>query len=197
MAQRRRKAKYEFKPDPKGTNFLKKLYMTRLQRLQLLKWGSYALLCILLLVIQDVIMSRFRLFGATTDLAVAVIFLIAIYEGTENGSMFAIIASTLYWFSGSPPGPYVIAFITILTVGINLFRQMFWRRNFGSTALCTGIAIFAYELILFLAGMFLGLTIWPRVFVYLRTALYSCIAMLALYPLVRAISNIGGNTWKE
>lgn len=197
MAQRRRKAKYEFKPDPKGTNFLKKLYMTRLQRLQLLKWGSYALVCILLLVIQDVIMSRFRLFGATTDLAVAVIFLIAIYEGTENGSMFAIIASTLYWFSGSPPGPYVIAFITILTVGINLFRQMFWRRNFGSTALCTGIAIFAYELILFLAGMFLGLTIWPRVFVYLRTALYSCIAMLALYPLVRAISNIGGNTWKE
>lgn len=197
MAQRRRKAKYEFKPDPKGTNFLKKLYMTRLQRLQLLKWGSYALACILLLVIQDVIMSRFRLFGATTDLAVAVIFLIAIYEGTENGSMFAIIASTLYWFSGSPPGPYVIAFITILTVGINLFRQMFWRRNFGSTALCTGIAIFAYELILFLAGMFLGLTIWPRVFVYLRTALYSCIAMLALYPLVRAISNIGGNTWKE
>lgn len=197
MAQRRRKAKYEFKPDPKGTNFLKKLYMTRLQRLQLLKWGSYALLCILLLVIQDVIMSRLRLFGATTDLAVAVIFLIAIYEGTENGSMFAIIASTLYWFSGSPPGPYVIAFITILTVGINLFRQMFWRRNFGSTALCAGIAIFAYELILFLAGMFLGLTIWPRVFVYLRTALYSCIAMLALYPLVRAISNIGGNTWKE
>lgn len=197
MAQRRRKAKYEFKPDPKGTNFLKKLYMTRLQRLQLLKWGSYALACILLLVIQDVIMSRVRLFGATTDLAVAVIFLIAIYEGTENGSMFAIIASTLYWFSGSPPGPYVIAFITILTVGINLFRQMFWRRNFGSTALCTGIAIFAYELILFLAGMFLGLTIWPRVFVYLRTALYSCIAMLALYPLVRAISNIGGNTWKE
>ena len=197
MAQRRRKAKYEFKPDPKGTNFLKKLYMTRLQRLQLLKWGSYALACILLLVIQDVIMSRFRLFGATTDLAVAVIFLIAIYEGTENGSMFAIIASTLYWFSGSPPGPYVIAFITILTVGINLFRQMFWRRNFGSTALCAGIAIFAYELILFLAGMFLGLTIWPRVFVYLRTALYSCIAMLALYPLVRAISNIGGNTWKE
>lgn len=197
MAQRRRKAKYEFKPDPNGTNFLKKLYMTRLQRLQLLKWGSYALACILLLVIQDVIMSRFRLFGATTDLAVAIIFLIAIYEGTENGSMFAIIASTLYWFSGSPPGPYVIAFITILTVGINLFRQMFWRRNFGSTALCTGIAIFAYELILFLAGMFLGLTIWPRVFVYLRTALYSCIAMLALYPLVRAISQIGGNTWKE
>lgn len=197
MAQRRRTKKYEFKPDPKGTNFLKKLYMTRLQRLQILKWGSYALLCLVLLVIQDVILSRFRLFGATTDLAVAVIFLIAIYEGTENGSLFALIASTIYWFSGSPPGPYVIAFITVLTVGINLFRQMFWRRNFGSTALCTCIAVFAYELVLFLAGMFMGLTIWSRVFVFLRTGLYSCIVILALYPLVRVISQIGGNTWKE
>lgn len=197
MAQRRRKQKYEFKPDPKGTNFLKKLYMTRLQRLQILKWGCYALLCVTLLVIQDVILSRFRLFGATTDLAVTIIFLIAIYEGTETGSLFALIASTLYWFSGSPPGPYVIAFITILTVGITLFRQMFWRRSFGSTALCSGIAIFAYELVLFTAGIFMGLTIWSRVFVYLRTALYSCIVMLALYPLVRVISRIGGSTWKE
>lgn len=196
MAQRRRK-KYEFKPDPKGTNFLKKLYMTRLQRLQILKWGSYTLLCLVLLVIQDVILSRFRLFGATTDLAVAVIFLIAVYEGTENGSLFALIASTVYWFSGSPPGPYVIAFITVLTVGINLFRQMFWRRNFGSTALCTGIAILAYEMVLFSAGIFMGLTIWSRALVYLRTGLYSCIVMLALYPLVRVISQIGGNTWKE
>lgn len=198
MAQRRRrKTKYEFKPDPKGTNFLKKLYMTRLQRLQLLKWGTLSLLCVALLVIQDVMLSRIRIFGATTDLAVAVIFLIAIYEGTENGSLFALLASTVYWFSGSPPGPYVIAFITILAVGINLFRQMFWRRNFGSTALCTGIAIMAYELILFTAGMLMGLTIWSRVFVYLRTGLYSCIVMLALYPLVRIISKIGGDTWKE
>lgn len=197
MAQRRRRKKYEFKPDPKGTHFLKKLYMTRLQRLQILKWGSYALLCLVLLVIQDVILSRFRLFGATTDLVAAVIFLIAIYEGTENGSLFALIASCIYWFSGSPPGPYVIAFITVLTVGINLFRQMFWRRNFGSTALCAGIAILAYEMVLFVAGLLMGLTIWPRALVYLRTGLYSCIVMLALYPLVRVISKIGGNTWKE
>lgn len=197
MAQRRRKKVYEFKPDPKGTNFLKKLYMTRLQRRQLLKWTTLALLCVVLLIVQDVIMSHFRLFGATTDLAVVGILLIALYEGTENGSMFALIASIIYWFSGSPPGPYVIAFLTVLAVAINLFRQMFWRRSFGSTTLCTGVAIMAYEMILFGAGMLMGKTIWSRVFVYLRTGLYSCIVMLALYPLVRAISKIGGDTWKE
>lgn len=195
MATRRRKN--EFKPDPKGTNFLKKLYMTRLQRLQLFKWGSYAALCVLLLVIQDVMLSRVRLFGATTDLAACIIFLIAIYEGTETGSLFALIASTIYWFSGSAPGTYVIAIMTGLSVGINLFRQVFWRRSFGSTALCAGAAIIAYEMILFIVGIFLGLTIWARARVFLVTGVYSSLVMLALYPLVRAIAKIGGNTWKE
>lgn len=196
MATRRRK-KYEFKPDPKGTNFLKKLYMTKLQRLQLLKWGSYAVLCVLLLVIQDVMLSRVRFFGATTDLAVCIIFLIAIYEGTETGSLFALIASTVYWFSGSAPGTYVIAIMTALSIGINLFRQMFWRRSFGSTALCTSVAIIAYEMIIFVVGIFMGRTIWVRAGVFLTTGISSSIVMLALYPLVRAIAKIGGNTWKE
>ena len=63
-----KKEKYQFKPDkPKGM-LLKRLYMTRLQRLQIAKWVLLALSCVLMLVVQDVVMSRFRIFGATTDL---------------------------------------------------------------------------------------------------------------------------------
>ena len=93
MARRRRKRRqsvYEFKPDPKGTNYLKRLYMTRLQRLTILKWATFAMTGILLLVIQDVIMSQVRLSGATTDLPVAFILLVGIYEGLENGSVFTV-----------------------------------------------------------------------------------------------------------
>ena len=71
MDRRRRKRKqpaYEFKPDPKGTNYLKRLYMTRLQRLTILKWATFSMTGILFLVIQDVIMSQVRFSGATTDL---------------------------------------------------------------------------------------------------------------------------------
>ena len=70
----RKQSKYEFKPDRKNTHFLKQLYMTRLQRLQILKWSLYAALCIGLLVIQDVIMSQFHISGATTDLVVAAVY---------------------------------------------------------------------------------------------------------------------------
>lgn len=195
MAVRRRK--YEFKPDPSGTNFWKKLYLTRLQRLQLLKWCLYSGLCVLLLVIQDVMLSRFRIAGATTDLAVGIILLIALHEGTETGSLFALIASTVYWFSGSAPGPYSIAIITFITIGVGLFRQMYWRRSFGSTALCTGLSVMFYEMAVFTVGIFMGRTIWVRAGIFALSGVMTGIVMLPLCPLVSAIGKIGGESWKE
>lgn len=192
-----KKPKYEFKPDRRQATFLKRLYMTRLQRRQILKWTLLAAACVLMLVIQDVIMSRVRISGATTDLAVCMILLIGLYEGTENGSFFALIASIVYLFSGSAPGPYSIGLITTLTVGINLLRQNLWRRSFGSTMLCTGIAIMLYEMGIFVVGLLSGLTILARTGVFFLTGLLTCVTMLPMYPLVRAISKIGGDTWKE
>ena len=196
-APKQKKYLYEFKPDPTGTNFFKKLYLTQVQRRRLLKWGLYALLCLFLLVIQDSMLSSFRIFGATTDLAAAVIILIAIHEGMEKGGMFALIASLVYWCSGSAPGPYSIAYITILTIGASYIRQSFWRRSFGSTGLCTIVIIYIYELAIFGTGIFQGLTIWARLGVFLTCALMSCIVMVPMYPVVRAIGKIGGDSWIE
>ena len=194
MARRR---KYEFKPDPKGTNLLKVLYLTKQQRLQYLKWTLYAALCILLLIVQDVIMSRVRISGATTDLAVCGILLISIIAGSEDGGLFALIASTVYWFSGSAPGPYVIAVITFLTIAATLFRQAYWHRGFGSTMLCAGIAMMLYEIIMFLIGIFIGRTMWTRFGVFVLTGALTVAVMFALYPLAKVIGKIGGETWKE
>ncbi len=192
-----RKSKYQFKPDKKQATFLKSLYLTRLQRLQILKWVLLSAACVLMLVIQDVIMSRIHISGATTDLAVCMILLIGLYEGTENGSLFALIASIVYLFSGSSPGPFCIGLITALTIGINLLRQNLWRRSFGSTMLCTGMAVMLYEMGVFVMGLLSGLTIFARAGVFVLTGILTCLTMLPMYPLVRAISKIGGDTWKE
>ena len=204
MAYRRRKrrppvrqAAYEFKPDPKGTNFLKRLYMTRLQRLTLLKWGTYGMTGVFFLIIQDVIMSPIRISGATTDLPVAFILLVGIYEGLENGSVFTLAASLFYWFSGSAPGPYTIAMLCILVIFVGLFRQIYWHRSFASISMCVCISIMLYEMALFVIGLFTGLTIMPRIGVFALTGGFTCITMLPMYPLVRVISKIGGESWKE
>ena len=199
MAKRRRRKQlaYEFKPDPKGTNYLKRLYMTRLQRLTILKWATFAMTGILMLVIQDVIMSQVRFSGATTDLPVAFILLVGIYEGLENGSVFTLVSSLFYWFSGSAPTPICVAVLCILVILIGLFRQLYWHRSFGSIAMCVSIAIMLYEMILFVIGLMSGLTILPRASVFALTGGITCITMLPMYPLVRAISKIGGESWKE
>ena len=199
MAKRRRRKQlaYEFKPDPKGTNYLKRLYMTRLQRLTILKWATFAMTGILMLVIQDVIMSQTRFSGATTDLPVAFILLVGIYEGLENGSVFALVSSLFYWFSGSAPTPICVAVLCILVILIGLFRQLYWHRSFGSIAMCVSIAIMLYEMILFVIGLMSGLTILPRASVFALTGGITCITMLPMYPLVRVISKIGGVSWKE
>ena len=201
MATRRRKRRkqsaYEFKPDPKGTNFLKRLYMTRLQRMTLLKWGTYVMTGVLLLVIQDVIMSEMRISGATTDLPVAFILLVGLYEGLENGSVFTLAAALFYWFSGSAPTPVCVGILCVLNIFIGLFRQMYWNRSFGSLSLCACISIMLYEMLLFALGLFQGLTIMDRVGVFALTGAFTCIAMLPMYPLVRVISKIGGESWRE
>ena len=150
-----------------------------------------------MLVLQDVIMSRIHISGATTDLAVCMILLISLYEGTENGSLFALIASIVFLFSGSSPGPVCIGLITTLVVGLNLVRQTLWQRSFGSIMLCTGTAIMVYEMGVFVWGLATGLTIPARVGVFFLTGLFTCAAMFPMYPLVRMLSKIGGNTWKE
>ena len=194
---KRRKKVYEFKPDREQTHILKQLYLTKLQRRQLLKWGSYAALCIFLLVIQDVMLSKVRFSGATTDLAVCIIFLISLYEGTENGSLFAMIASLVYLFSGNSPGAQCVALLTCGAVFLNLFRQMNWHRSGGSILLCTCAGIVLYEMLNFLFGIFTGSTIWARAGVFLLVAIMTCICAFPLYPLVKLISKIGGDTWKE
>ncbi len=187
----------DFRPDKQRTDWAGKLHITKVQRDRVLKWGAYTVLLILLLVVQDVIMSKVRIFGATTDLLACTILLITVIEGVETGSMFSFIASTLYYFSGSAPGPYTVALLPILGIGTCMFRQRYWRRNLSSIVLCAGVALMAYELAVFGLGLFTELTYWGRFYVFLNTGLISWVVMLPLYPLIHAIGQIGGNTWKE
>ena len=187
----------EFRPDKQSTDWTGKLHVTRQQWDKFFKWGGYTLLLILLLVIQDVIMSKVTVFGTTTDLLACAILLITVMEGIETGSVFVLIASILYYFSGSAPGPYTVALLPVLGILTCIFRQRYWHRNLSSIVLCAGVALMVYELAVFGLGLFTGLTYWGRFFVFLNAGLLSWAVMLPLYPLIHAIGQIGGNTWKE
>ena len=197
MARRKLSKQSEFKPDPRQNSLSGLFHVTQLQKQRMLKWTLYVLTGILLLTIQDVIMSRVSIFGATTDLPVVYILLITVIEGVDVGSLFVLFASTIYYFSGSAPGPYCIGLLCAVGIIATLLRQAYLRRTKASIVICAGIALTIYEMGLFVVGIGLGLTRWDRVFSFLITAGYSFGVMVLLYPLVYKIGLIGGTTWKE
>ena len=103
----------------------------------------------------------------------------------------------MYLFSGSSPGAQCVGLISCTTVCLNLLRQTYWRRSSGSILLCTCAAIVIYEMLNFLFGIFVGNTIWDRTGVFALVAAFTCAAAFPMYPAVKLISKIGGETWKE
>lgn len=189
--------KNEFKPDKPKAGLLSKLHLTQLQRRRLLRWALYGLVLLVLSILQDVILCHLRIFGASTDLVPCAIFLICILEGVDTGSVFALVASLAYLFSGTAPGPYAMVFITVLAILVTVFRQALLQRGFGAAMLCTGAAMVTYEIAVFAIGLFLGLTHWGRWYGFLISAALSLLAAPVLYPIFLSIGTVGGEAWKE
>lgn len=189
--------KHEFRPDKPRKGLLSRLYLTRRQRQNLLKWGLYTLLLLVLSVLQDSIFSRIHFFGATTELVPCGIFLICILEGTEGCSLFSLIAATVYLFSGTAPGTYCIVFITGIGICAAAFRQGYLQEGFGAAMLCTGGAMLLYELAVFIFGLFVSATHWGRIGVFCLTAVLTVAAAPLLYILARRIEAVGGHSWNE
>ena len=189
--------KYEFKPDKPRSGILSKLFLTQKQRRSVLKWVLYALVLLLLSVLQDVLFCRFRLFGATTELVPCGIFLICLAEGLERGSIFSLCAACLYLFSGSAAGNYSIVLITGLCIAVTFFRQSYLRKGFSAAMLCCIIAMLVYELAVFFLGLFFSMTTFDRIGSFCLTAIMTLFFAPLLYPLINTISTIGGEAWKE
>ena len=102
-----------------------------------------------------------------------------------------------FYFSGTAPTAVAIGLLTYTGVLATMFRQMYWHRSKGSILLCTMIALTAYEMGLFVVGLYNGLTIFSRIGSFVLTSVYSGIALIPLYNLIYKIGLIGGNTWKE
>ena len=189
--------KYEFKQDKQSAGFWSKLYVTPKQRRTILRWALYAFVIMVLSVVQDVILCRFQIFGATTDLVPCGVILICILEGAQKGSVFAMVASMLHLFAGGAPGVYSMVFLTVLAICASILRQAYLQKGYGATLLCTGLALILYSLLNFAMGLFLGLTLPGRVGAVLLSVLMTLPFTLILNPICQSIEALGGETWKE
>lgn len=191
------KRKYEFRPDKLRATLANKLYLTPKQRKTILRWFLLCVLLVVVSVLQDVILCRFRLFGATTDLVPCTIILSCMLLGAHSSAVFVLLAALGYQASGTAPGYYVVPLITFLSLLLSLFRESSLRKSFSSVMLSAGVAVLVYEMLVFGIGLAFGDTRPDRWTVFLITGVLSLITLPILYPIIKAIVKIGGETWKE
>ena len=191
------KGKYEFKPDRTDSGTLKKLYLTPIQRKRLLKWGLVSLVLVALSLLQDAVLSRVSIYGATFDLVACGILLAGMLFDPDTTAVFTLVSSALYYFSGTAPGSYSIAFLTGLGTLLCIFRRSYLQRCFSTIYICAAAGMMVYELMVFATGLFLGNTFLDRLGVFALCGGLSVAVMPLLYPVFLSISNIGGETWKE
>ena len=189
--------KYDFQPDKPYSSWLNKLQLTKQQQKQVLKWCLYALLLIVMSVLQDVVLCRIRFCGGSTDLVPCGIFTICILEGSQKSCIFSLVAAFVYLLSGAAPGSHVLVLITVLSVLAAVLRQTYLEPGLPATILCTALALATYELAIFAFCLLLGQTTSERLVSFMVPALLSLAAVPVVYPLAKAISAIGGETWKE
>lgn len=189
--------KITFRPDPTGSGILNKLYITKRQRRTMLRWALYSGACIGVLVVQDVILTRLKLFGGTIDLAPLAVLLVCVLEGAESGSVFALLASLFYAYSGSAPGVTTVGVLTAICVLTAVFRQNFLQPGFNSSWLSCAVGGVIYQLTTFGLGLFMGQTHLGRLSVFLMNAVLGALALPAVYPAFHAIAKNGEDTWKE
>lgn len=188
---------YEFRPDPVSSGDLDKLLLTQRQRFGLLRWALYGAVSVLSLILQDVALYRVDIAGGGMDLVPCVIIMITALEGAEGGCIYALIAALMYEFSGSAPGIYIIPIITAIAVLTAIFRQACLRQGFFAILLCAAMGMIAYEMCVFGIGLFLGYTLESRLIPAALSAAVTMIGVPFVYPILRAIGKIGGETWKE
>ena len=90
-----------------------------------------------------------------------------------------------------------LVLLTAFGIFLSVFRQMYLRKGWGSTLFCTGLALLGYEMAVFIIGLLLGLTRPDRLGSFLMTVLLTGLTMPLMYPVLSAVSKIGGETWKE
>ena len=78
-----------------------------------------------------------------------------------------------------------------------IVRQAYLPRGFFSIFLSAAVTMTVYELLVFAMGLLLKQTFPQRWTCALWTAALTLVAVPVIYPVLRGVAKIGGETWKE
>ena len=91
----------------------------------------------------------------------------------------------------------MLVLITVLAATSAALYQAYLRPGFPAVLLCITLCMAFYELGIFGFCMLLGQTAFSRYMSFVVPAVLSLVAVPVLYPVMKAIGSVGGETWRE
>ena len=133
----------------------KYFHLTKLQWKGILKWSLYALLTLLVLLLQTVVLAKLPVLGIKLTPLPALIVCVCVREGPEKGGVYAILATLFWCLSGADYGNLSVAVIPVCAMLSAVLCRAVLTLRFFPTALCClavtlldAAVIFVFKLIL-------------------------------------------------
>lgn len=171
---------------------LDKLYITPKQWTQIFRWALYCLLFLVAMMLQTVILGRYKLFGLQPDLVPVVISCVCLREGPERGGAYALGCSLFWALSGVDQGALLILLLTVLPILASVLLRRIFTHGFVSALVCCALILLLTHSASFLLKLFYesarGSLYFTRL---LPTVVVSLLAQPAIYGLVKCIQKIG------
>lgn len=157
-----------------------------------LMWGLYALLFLLVMLVQEVALGRQRFFGTKVNLLPMTIALIAMHLGHEVGGLFGLLAGTFWCMTGADDGSAAILTWTVVGIAAGYVCDAVLSRRFLPALGLSLAALLFHEGAVFILNVLLADAAWSMGLWVLVTAGLSLLACPVLYLLCRAIGKVVG-----
>lgn len=159
----------------------------------LFKWFWYAVAALPVWLLEDLIFSRFSLFGFTPVLFPLAAVTVAVLEGAAGGAGFGLALGV--WWAAALPGTQVSAVLGTTAIGLlaGLISQYRLRSGYAGCLTCSLLALLAVELVQILRHVSAGAPAAALLRIALPELAVSLLFTLPIYLLFRLVyQRVGG-----
>lgn len=108
------------------------------------------MLYLVALLLQTIVLPQMRLTGITLSVIPICIACVAVREGAERGTFFAIIASLIFCLSGASDGPLYIVLLSLTAALAGAICDNFYTRSFVPALVLSFMGLVLCETVVFL-----------------------------------------------
>ena len=177
---------------PKGEIAIFSELFSRHQLTEFLRWTLYAVLFLAAMLLQTIVFPQIKLTGITLCVVPTCVACVAVREGAERGTLYAILTGVLFCLSGVSEGPLYIVLLALTAALAGAICDNFYTRSFVPALVLSLMGLAICEGLVFLFRVNTAGTdaaLWHTVL--LPEILLSALAFPPFYLGAWAISRIG------